>query len=148
VTVIGLVTAIAAGRRGSSPPGWDDRAFLLVPVTSVLLFAGFVAAGFVRRRRADWHRRLMLLGTIAMLVPALARIVNMAGLPFLPRGVAGGLVLVNLFLLALAAFDLKRLGRLHPATIWGIAIFLLTWPARLLLGETGPWQAFARTLIG
>jgi hypothetical protein len=148
VAVIGLMTAISAGRRGSSPPGWDDRAFLLVPVTSVLLFAGFVAAGFVRRRRADWHKRLMLLGTIAMLVPALARIVNMAALPFLPRGVAGGLILVNLFLLALVAFDVKRLSRLHPVTIWGIAIFLVTWPARLLLGETGPWQALARTLIG
>jgi hypothetical protein len=148
VTVIGLVTAISAGRRGSSPPGWDDRAFLLVPVTSVLLFAGFVAAGFVRRRRADWHKRLMLLGTIAMLVPALARIMNMIALPFLPRGVAGGLILVNLFLLALIAFDLKRLRRVHPATLWGIAIFLITWPARLMLGETGPWQAFAAALIG
>ena len=148
VVVVGVMTAIEAGARGSSPPGWDDRAFLLVPLTSIVLFAGFFAAGFAWRRRADYHKRLMLLATMSMMVPALARIVRMIQLPFLPRGVAGALVVVNLFLLALVAFDLNRRGRLHPATIWGIAIFLVTWPARLLLGATDPWQAFAATLIG
>ena len=148
IVVIGLMTAIESARRGNSPPGWEPRAFLLVPVASIVLFAGFFAAGFARRRRADWHKRLMLIATVALAVPALSRIVRMLDIPGFPRGVAGALILVNLFLLALAAFDLKRRGRLHPATIWGLAVFLVTWPARLLLGSTEPWQAFAGALIG
>jgi hypothetical protein len=148
IATVGPLTAIEAARNGSSPPGWDDNAFLLVPITSILVFAGFTGAGYLNRRRPDYHKRLMLLGTMAMLVPALSRIVRMADPPFLPFGVFGALVLLNLYLLALVTFDLTRNGRLHSVTIWGIAVFTTTWPARLLLGETGAWQAFARTLTG
>lgn len=147
VIVVGPMTAIAAARNGSSPPGWGDEAFLVVPFTSMLLFAGFTAAGFVYRRRTDYHKRLMLLGTIAMLVPALSRLIRMVQPPLLPTGVYGALILVNLFLLALVAFDLRRNGKLHRVTIWGIAVYLISWPVRLTLGATEPWQAFARFLI-
>jgi hypothetical protein len=148
LVAVGLLTAIQAARLGSSPPGWDDKAFLLVPFMSMAVFAGFFAAGVVRRKRADYHKRFMLLATMAMLVPALARIMRMTEPPFLPIGVYGGLVVLNLFLAALVIFDIRRTGRIHPATIWGIGIYLTTWPARLLLGSTEPWQAFAQTVIG
>ena len=148
VAVVGPLTAIEAAQHGSSPPGWDDKAFLLVPITSILLFAGFTVAGYLHRRRPDYHKRLMLLGTMAMMVPALSRIVRMTDPPFLRFGVFGALVVLNLYLLALVVFDLSRNGRLHRVTMWGIAIFLVTWPTRLLLGSSEPWQAFARTLIG
>lgn len=148
IVVVGPLTAIEAARDGSSPPGWDDKAFLLVPIMSILVFAGFTAAGYVHRQRSDYHKRLMLLGTMAMMVPALSRIVRMTDPPFLPFGVFGALVVLNLYLLSLVVFDLSRNGRLHRVTVWGIAIFLATWPARLLLGSSEPWQAFAQTLIG
>ncbi len=148
ISVVGPLTAIEAARAASSPPGWDDKAFLLVPMTSIALFAGFTAAGYLQRRRPGYHKRLMLLGTMAMMVPALSRIVRMTDPPFLPFGVFGALVVLNLFLVALAVFDLRRDGTLHRVTMWGIAIFLVTWPARLLLGYSEPWQAFARTMVG
>jgi hypothetical protein len=89
----------------------------------------------------------MLLATMAMLVPALARIARMMQLPFLPPGVRGGLILLNLYLAALVIFDWIRRGRLHPVTIWGVVVYLATWPARLTLGHTEPWQTFARSLL-
>jgi hypothetical protein len=148
VLVVGIWTAIESGRQGNTPPGWaNDEAFLPVPLTSMALFAGFVAAGFYWRRRSDYHKRLMLLATIAMLVPALARIMRMTDPPFLPPGVWGALVVLNLYLAALIVFDLVRRGRLHPVTIWGVAIYLVTWPMRLTLGYTEPWQAFAHALL-
>jgi len=147
VIVLGLMTAIEAARHGSSPPGWDDKAFLLVPFASIALFGGFFAAGFAYRRRADYHKRFMLLATMAMLVPALARIMRLTEPPFLPPGVYGGLVVLNVFLIALVMFDLRRRGRLHPATLWGIAIYLTTWPARLTLGHAEPWQTFAQWVM-
>ncbi|WP_162806640.1 hypothetical protein [Sphingosinicella terrae] len=148
VVAVGLWTAIDSGRARNTPPGWANaEAFLALPFTSIGLFGGFVAAGFVWRRRSDVHKRLMLLGTIAMMVPALARIVRNFDPPLLPPGVAGALVLVNLFLAALVAFDLSRRGRIHPVTFWGVAIHLLSWPFRLHVGETGAWQAFAGSLL-
>jgi hypothetical protein len=148
VFVAGVWLAIDSGRRGSTPPAWPNaEAFLPVPLVSIVLFAGFVAAGIYFRRRPDYHKRLMLLGTMAMLVPALARILRMAQPPFLPFGVRGALVVLNLYLAALIVFDLSRRGRLHPVTLWGAVIFLATWPLRLVIGYSDAGQEFGRLLL-
>jgi hypothetical protein len=148
VFVAGIWLAIDSGRRGSTPPAWPNaEAFLPVPLVSIILFGGFVAAGLTWRRRPDYHKRLMLLGTMAMLVPALARIIRMVQPSFLPFGVRGALVVLNLYLLALIVFDLSRRGRLHPVTLWGAAIFLVTWPLRLTIGYSDAWQGFAHFLL-
>lgn len=146
--VVGYLTAIHAARAGSSPPGWDDKAFLLIPLSSLALFGSFLNAGVLNRDRPDYHKRLMLLATIALLLPALARIVRMMGLPILPVGVLGGLVVINLYLIALIVFDFSRLGRVHPVTLWGTLIFLIVWPTRVELGYSSVWQDFAQFLIG
>jgi hypothetical protein len=57
-----------------------------------------------------------------LLLPALARIVRMMDLPILPLGVLGGLVVLNLYLIALIVFDFSRLGQVHPVTLWGTLI--------------------------
>lgn len=148
VFVAGAWLAIESGRRGSTPPAWPNaEAFLPVPLVSIVLFAGFTAAGVGWRRRPDYHKRLMLLGTMAMLVPALARIMRMVEPPFLPFGIRGALVVLNLYLAALIVFDLSRRGRLHPVTIWGAGIFLVTWPLRITIGYSDAWQAFANMLL-
>jgi len=145
--VIGYLTATGAARAGSSPPGWDDKAFLLIPLTSLVLFGGLFVTALINRKRADYHKRFMLLATAALLLPALARIVRFYDLPLLPVGVLGGLVLLNLYPLALIAFDLRQTGRVHAATAWGSGLIFLAWPARLMLGSTPAWQHFAQTLI-
>ena len=86
--------------------------------------------------------------TIALLLPALARLVRMIDAPFLPVGVLGGLLVLNFYVAALVAFDLGRLGKVHPITIWGALIFLIAWPGRVWLGYTEAWQNIAGTLIG
>jgi hypothetical protein len=145
--IIGYLTATGAARAGSSPPGWDDKAFLLIPLTSLVLFGGLFVAALMNRQRPDYHKRFMLLATIALLLPALARLVRYFDLPLLPVGVLGGLVLLNLYPLTLVAFDLKQRGRVHPATMWGAALFFLAWPGRLVLGSSAAWQHLARALV-
>jgi hypothetical protein len=149
LVVFGIGIAIYSARLDNTPPGWTNAAaFLPVPLTSIALFMGFVTAGFVQRRRADFHKRLMLLATISLTVPALSRIVRMMDIAVLPTGVRGALIIVNLFLVAMIVYDFGRLGRLHRATAWGSVILLVSWPFRLLLGDTAIWQRFASTLIG
>ncbi|HEY0629882.1 MAG TPA: hypothetical protein VGD23_11200 [Sphingomicrobium sp.] len=148
VVVIGVVVAIHSGRVGRTPPDWTPAAFLVFPLTSVALFSGFIGAALMWRRRPDYHKRLILLGTMAILVPAGSRFARYILTGVLPPGPIGGMILSDLFLAALAAYDIRSKGRLHPVTLWGGGLLLLSQPLRLIIGKSDPWTAFATWLIG
>ena len=79
--VVGYLTAIEAARRGVTPPGGPPpMAFLAVPIGTLVVFAILVGAGLAQRRRSETHKRLMLLATIAILTPAIARLRYIWGL--------------------------------------------------------------------
>jgi hypothetical protein len=148
VIVLGIMTAITAGRLSHHPPGWNSRAFLMIPLASVAGFAIFAALGIANRKRATFHKRMMLIATLSMLIPAGARLAKMAHSSILPAGPMGGMMIANLFLAALAAFDFSTRGRLHPVTLWGGGLFLASQPLRVLLSQSAAWQGFAALLIG
>src|SRR4029453_11926266 len=88
--------------------------FLVIPLTSVLLFALLAAVGLHYRDRPDAHKRFMLLATIARLPPALGRIpVLAAGGPAAFFGVTLG------FIIAVVASDYFPCRKIHPVTLWG-----------------------------
>ena len=68
---------------------------------------------------------------------------GMVGLP----GVIGAALLVNVFIAAIAIHDIKARGRLHPATLWGGGLFVLSEPLRFVIAFSEPWQAFAHALM-
>jgi hypothetical protein len=148
VIAVGLVVAFDAAREGRNPPGWTSTSFLMIPLATTFLFGGFVAAALWYRRRPDYHKRFILIGTTAALLPATARISMHWFRGILPPVPLGGLILSDLFLLALVAYDLKKLGRLHPATLWGGGFMLLSQPLRVMVARTDEWNAFAARLIG
>jgi hypothetical protein len=145
VFVVGVVVAIESGRLGHGPPGRNQPVFLIFPLSNILAFAAFTALGVIRRRRSDHHKRLMLLGTLSLVVTPLARISVMMGWPLPPP--VGGMILSDIFLAALVAFDLRKDGRLHPVTLWGGGALLLSQPLRVAIGNSEGWQALARTMI-
>ncbi len=150
IVVVGTETAIMAGRLGHHPPGWSSRAFLLIPLSNIILFSGFVIAGFANRRQGDNHKRLMLIATFGLLIPPGARIARMLHhtLNFLPAGPIGGMIIADIFLMTLVSFDVANRGRLHPATLWGGGLFLVLQPLHIMFASTPLWQGFAQTLIG
>lgn len=148
VLLVGLWTAINAGQLHHGPPGRNLRAFLMFPFSSAIGFAILASLAVRWRRRAATHKRLMILATIAAVLPAGARLANMAPAALFPHGPPGGMILSNVFLAALVAFDLAALRRLHPATIWGGGALLASEPLRILISETRAWQSFAALLIG
>lgn len=147
VLVVGVIVAIEAARLGSGPPDRHQPSFLVYPLTNMLMFAGLIGGALWWRERGDIHKRLMLLATMGLVITPLARISRMVGLPFDPPAI-GGMLLSDAFLAALVAFDVSRRGKLHPATLWGGGIYLLSQPLRVVIGETETWQSFARALIG
>ncbi|MCA1636547.1 MAG: hypothetical protein LC802_23375 [Acidobacteria bacterium] len=110
----------------------------------MLVFACLVGAGFYFRRRADVHKRLMLLATISILAAAIARL----PFEFLKAGPPAFFSLTDLFIVACLVYDLGVRGRVHRATAWGGLLIVASQPLRLWLGGTSVWLAFASWLTG
>jgi hypothetical protein len=154
IVVSGIFVALNSHRRVHTAVTADTLAdpyvFLIFPLTSVSMFALFATLGVLERRRPEAHKRLMLLATANMIVPALARLVTQvvqgAGIVGVP-GVVGGVLLLNVFLAAMVIYDLATRGRLHAVTLWGGAFVVLSEPLRFVIGLSSPWQAIARTLM-
>ena len=137
VTAPPLATAAAA--RGSLPG--DPLAFLLVMMMDLVFFGFFVAAGVYSRRRAETHKRFMLLATLSLLPPAVSR--------WPIADVHPALVTVPMLVLLTAAplDDLRRHCRPHPVSLWGGIAYLVSIPVRFAVAATPAWHHFARWLI-
>jgi uncharacterized membrane protein YozB (DUF420 family) len=145
VFVVGLLTAIAGAARGATP-GPPALQFLVVPLGDMLVFAVLVGTAlYLRRRRLDIHKRLMLLAAVNLLAPAIARI----PLHFIETGGALAFFgLTDLCLLACVAFDTVKNRRLHPAFLWATPLIIASQPLRLMLAGTDMWMRFATALVG
>jgi uncharacterized membrane protein YozB (DUF420 family) len=142
--MVGYLTAIAAARKGVTPPGGPPPlAFLAVPLATLLSFAVLAALGILWRRERDTHRRLMLLATIAILPPAFARF-RWFGFGGPPVAIGG----TCLFVIASMFWDRRVHGRIHPAFLWAGGLLMLSLPLRFALTQSETWLAIARWLTG
>jgi hypothetical protein len=125
-------------------PDVTPLAFLAVPLIDMMMFGGLVGTALALRRRPAAHKRLMLLATLGLLTPAVARLpidgLRGAGLP-----VFFGVMI--LCVLLAVAIDTARNRRLHPAFAWGAAIVVVSVPLRLLFAQTAAWQSIAGWLL-
>lgn len=138
--VLGIMVAINGVHRGKAADGMDPLGFMIFPFGQVLLFGGFVGTALWKRGQPDIHRRLMLLGTICLMTPAISRLVSDRS--------ALAAMLTLLFVVVAMLHDWKTRGRVHPVYVWGGAILLLTGPFRAAFGRTDAWHSFARLLAG
>lgn len=91
---------------------------------ALVAFVALVGRGVWLRRDRESHRRFMLMGSFAILSPALVRV---AALPVLDGMDAILLTMGGLlgFALLLVLYDLATLRRVHRATALGIPFFLV-----------------------
>ena len=143
--VTNVAMAIDAGRRGASPaPGITPLMFMAVPLVDVVLFTGLVGTGLWNRKRRDVHKRLMLIATLSLMTPGIARIpvasFHAVGLPAF-----FGITITAIIICAV--IDTIIHHRLHPAFAWGGGLVILSVPFRIFLANTGAWARFASWLI-
>jgi len=144
--VLGWMAALDSLRHGATPlPGISPATFFVVPIGSLAAFAPLVLLGVLNRKRADYHKRYMLISIMVVLTPASARI----PLWYFPQisPLLFGFAVADIFLLALVAYDFYRRGKIHPATWIGGAILIALEPGRMIIGQTQWWQAFANSLV-
>ena len=141
---LGVYTAIVIARTGEPINGIPALPFLAVPIITILVFAGFLTAALAMRRRADWHKRFMLLATISLLAPAAARISTLLlghVSPAFPLFITLG------FVAWCWIDDKRRLGQVHRAYLIGGVLLMISLPLRFLLTRSTAWEAFARWLV-
>ncbi len=139
VLMVGFLTmAVKANEPRIHPSGLTPSQFTVVGVTSLGMFAAFVALGIALRRRADAHKRLMVLAMIAVLTPPSSRVLTMLGLrefwvylvPVIPALFIGWCVF----------HDLRHRGTVHPVFAIGGPLMVALWPFRLMAGRSEWYQ--------
>lgn len=156
---VGLAVAIGSLQsRLEAGHGDAARAFAIVPISGILLFATLVTAAIVNLRRPEWHKRLMLVATANILQAAIGRFFLLAisgGVTAMRTGMerplpventTPGGVIVLLLVAAAMVHDWKAQGRVHPAYWWGFGALITVLVARPLIGYTDGWYQFASFL--
>jgi hypothetical protein len=142
-----FTVAIAGVAAGRAPPGRDPLQFLSVPMGTILMFVLFLTCALALRKRREWHKRLMFLASLSLILPAAGRLDSLIMVPLgLPRAVIG-FWLTFAFVAWAWANDWRKLRRIHPAYIYGGLALLASLPARRALGMTAEWLPIAHWLI-
>jgi hypothetical protein len=142
MTVVGLLVAMAAARRGATVPGLSPLTFFIIPFGSVIVFPALVGAAIALRRQPEAHKRLMLIATAELLTAAIGRLPGMGA-----GGPPAFFAATDLLIVTLCTYDFTTRGRVHPATMWGGLFLIGSQVGRLAIGGTGAWFAFAGWLI-
>jgi len=145
LVVLGVMAGLLATRR---PGGFINNPvpplqFLMVPLSGIALFGVFVATAILRRGDPQAHKRLMLIGTLQMVMTAIACWPLLSTLE--PLAFFG---FTDAFLVVLAVFYFRTRGKLHPVTLWGGIVTILAQPAILMISGTSVWLDFARWATG
>jgi hypothetical protein len=130
--------AISAVNRGVFPNGVE---VLFVVLVDVALFGLFVGGAIWFRRRPEIHKRLMLLGMIALLPPAISR------WPIAQHHVAVIPCTMMLLCAATPVFDCLAGRSLRSVSLWGGLLVVTSIPLRFAFAHTTLWHRIAGWLM-
>lgn len=153
VFVVGIKTGIEAARI--TPPdlvrfSLAPKAFLMVPLSSIVLFGVFVIAGVVFRKRPAVHRPMMFLSSVTVVSAALGRITpvnawlagSLAERCF--SAFASTLILTSLLWVVKSLWD-------RQADRWlgmGLCLMAVWFAACSQIAKSGAWLRVADALLG
>jgi FtsH-binding integral membrane protein len=133
------LAATEALARPNSPSGVDVKAFYIIPITDMLIFAVLVFFAYRARFNPSAHKRIILIATIGILIAAIAR----WPLAMVHRNPLVAALLSYGFLLLLVAYDLWSTRKIHRATLWASVFLIFVQQVRIPIGQTAAWHAFA-----
>ncbi len=122
MVVLGCAVTVSLVQRGHVPFVFPPLQFLVFDPLTVFVFAGLTFAAVANRSRTDWHRRLHYSAMSLLLGPAIGRLMP---LPLLiPYAHEAVVAMVMVFPLIGMAFDVRRRGAIHPASLWGAGVII------------------------
>jgi hypothetical protein len=142
------VTIIRQNDAAGTPAAPIVNNILFVQIRSIVLFPTFfIWALLTRRTDPQTHKRMMLLATLMLLDAAIARMSWLPGNEFPVRYLAVHLYLL-LLTVPLLLHDLIRLGRIHRAWVWGLALILPWVVANEFVWGSDWWFRLGPKLVG
>jgi hypothetical protein len=149
MTVLGAYVAITRLRGGfmNLPDGSPAAGLFAVAMGTVVVFPTLLGTALYLRRQTDFHKRLVLIATIEIMIAPVARLPGIAPLSFTSIGPLLYYGVSDLFLLAIVAYDIATLKRVHPATLWGGLFLVVSQPLREVIGGTQAWAAFTHWIM-
>jgi hypothetical protein len=149
--VVGYETAVALVRRGydlsgdlGGKPGSGDLNELgqmIFPLSDIFMFAVLISAGYIYRRRAAAHKRLMLFATLTLMPAPFGHLIGHFAVLR-----SHSLIIIPLIAISLAlsaVYDRIFLGRIHPLSLWlAISIFVIDNVSAAVAPSTA-WQQIA-----
>jgi hypothetical protein len=129
--------------------GDQARRFSIVALSGLALFATFFTLAIIKSRRAEVHKRLMLLAMIPLMQAAMARVFLTFFAPPGPLGpppvfvaVPPG-IFVDLLIVAAILYDWHTRGRPHPVYLIGGPAILAVQILCVPLSATAAWMSIA-----
>ena len=121
---------------------FDSVTFSLLPWLVIISFAWLAGMGLRERRDPQRHKRLMLIATLVMADAGIGRVGVFHQIlpPWLDATV--------LLLIPIILWDLATLRRIHPATILGSALAVVSLILSIPLGQSAAWHGFAASVLG
>lgn len=108
-----------------------------IQIGTAAWFAVLAILGFRSISRPDYHKRYIIMATIAMMAPAFSRITRLLrgeGPPLFDSAfLAAPLIAV------LALHDWRTAGRIHPVTLWAGGAYLAFVAVRLPMARSALW---------
>ena len=127
-------------------PTLDYVTFLLVNICNITMFGLMVLAAVLVRRRTEWHRRLMLVATILVVIVAWFRVMGLAGLEGEAQFQATRIATFVHFGFGIAGDWVIR-GRPHPAWFIGIAAIIVNFFLARSLASSPIGEALANAIM-
>ena len=144
MVAVGVWAALRAAHFGSAstPAGFSQPTFSIVPLGDMLLFSIFYGAAIAYRRQPARHKRLMFLTAVNFLPPAVGRL-PLALVQTYP--VVFGVAPAG-FAIIMLAFDSWRNRKVDPVFAAGVVLFVASFPIRIALVNTAAWGSAAAWL--
>jgi hypothetical protein len=141
IVVLGVATAFhTAAVPRIRPSGLTQH--VVIPLVSILLFALLVGLGAAFRRHAAVHKRLMVLAMIAVIGPAVGRMLG-----WFDAGRLGALIhplVAATFVAWCLSHDWRRNRLVHPVFAIGGLGIVAAWPLRMMIARSDWWQPIGK----
>ena len=138
-----ILTVNGVAREGRLHQIGKFHYLLGINSVNLLLFAVLVGLGIAFRRKPDLHKRLMVLATVTLLAPAVARIVLLFTHKPLPQFLA-----FYACLLLCVVVDTVRHRRLHPVFAIGGLVVIAAFQISYLAVQTSVWMKMVTAQFG
>lgn len=145
MVIAGVTLAIYAAKRNTAAGIGDDaKAFLLTPLSDMVLFTLFMALAVYNRRDGEAHKRLILLATTAILPAAFARFLGVVGI----SNLVVSILIIDSFVFIGMLYDYLSRRRIHKIYLWGGLLLIVVHTGRLFAAYIPGWRAIADWIVG